>query len=72
MLTLIKNFYLWNQDTFGTRLYTIFSENLLEKMNLEINIIKIKKEKMDNILKKSMHQKYPSNGIHGYILHQIK
>ena len=47
MLTFIKEIFTWwNHQTFGTRIYTIFFlENLLEKMNLEINIMKIKKAK---------------------------
>ena len=46
MLTLFKKIFTWwNQDTFGTKLYTIFLENSLAKMNLEINIIRVKKEK---------------------------
>ena len=33
----------WNSQTLGTFLYTIFFGKFVGKMNLEINIIKIKK-----------------------------
>ena len=46
MLTFIKEILTWwDRQTFGTRMHTIFLENLLEKMNLETNIMKIKKKK---------------------------
>jgi hypothetical protein len=35
----------WNRQTFGTFLKLYFLENMLEKMNMEINIIKVKKMK---------------------------
>ena len=35
----------WNRQTFGTFLKQYFLENMLEKTNLEINIIKVKKTK---------------------------
>ena len=41
---ILKVFFTWwNRQTFGTFLKTLFTVNLLEKINLEINIIKIKK-----------------------------
>ena len=47
MLTLFKKIFTWwNQDTFGTRIKTIFMENLLVKMILVINIMKVKRKKM--------------------------
>ena len=46
MLTLFKKIFTWwNQDTFGTRIKTIFLENLW-KDHLEINIMKVKRKKM--------------------------
>ena len=33
----------WNRQTFGTFLKTYFLENMLVQMNMEINIIKVKK-----------------------------
>ena len=33
----------WNKQTFGTFLKTYFLENMLVQMNMEINIIKVKK-----------------------------
>ena len=46
MLTIFKEIFTWwNHQTLGTRIYTFFLGNLLAKTNLEINIIKAKKEK---------------------------
>ena len=46
MLTLIKKVFIWwNQETIGTKIKTIFLENLLEKTLLEINIMRVKKVK---------------------------
>ena len=45
MLNLKIIFTWWNKQTFGTFLKTLFQENTLAKMNLETNIIKIKKMK---------------------------
>ena len=39
----------WNKQTLGTFLKTFFLENLLEKMNLETNIMKIKKKIKDGL-----------------------
>ena len=41
-----KNIFTWwNKQTFGTFLKTFFLENMLVQINMEINIIKIKKMK---------------------------
>ena len=46
MLTVIKEIFTWwNRQTLGTRLTIFFLEILLEKIVMEINIIKQKKEK---------------------------
>ena len=46
MLTLLKKIFTWwNQDTFGTRLKTIFYGKFVGKMNLVINIMKVKVER---------------------------
>ena len=46
MLTLLqKIFTWWNQDTFGTRLKTIFYGKLVGSDDLVINIMKVKMEK---------------------------
>ena len=46
MLTLLKKIFTWwNQDTFGTRLKTIFSESLLEMMIWVTNITRAKVKK---------------------------
>ena len=74
MLTFFKQIFVWwNQTTFGTRIKTIFLENLLEKTHLEINIIKINLEKDGLFIKmKLMHQKFQTNGTHGCTLQKIK
>ena len=74
MLTLLKKIFTWwNQDTFGTRLKTIFYGKLVGSDELVTNIMKVKMEKdglfMQILL---MHQKYQLNGILGCILHLIK
>ena len=47
MLTLLKKIFTWwNQDTFGTRLKTIFFGKFVGKDHLVINIMKVKMEKM--------------------------
>ena len=46
MLTLLKKIFTWwNQDTFGTRLKTIFLESLLEMMNWVTNTTRAKVKK---------------------------
>ena len=35
----------WNKQTFGTLLKTLFLESMLVQMNMETNIIKVKKMK---------------------------
>ena len=60
MLTLLKKIFTWwNQDTFGTRLKTIFFGKLVGSDELATNIMKVKMEKdglfMQILL---MHQKY--------------
>ena len=42
----------WNKQTFGTFLKTLFLENMLVLMNMETNIIKVKKMKDGLFIKK--------------------
>ena len=44
MMGLKQIFTWWNKNTFGTFLKLYFLESMLEKMNSETNIIKIKKD----------------------------
>ena len=46
MLTLFKKIFIWwNQETFGTKLNTIFFGKFVGKDQLEINIMRAKMEK---------------------------
>ena len=74
MLTLLKKIFTWwNQDTFGTRLKTIFFGKLVGRMNLVINIMKVKMERDGLFIQiLLMLLKYQLNGILGCILHPIK
>ena len=48
MLTFIKQIFVWwNQETIGTKFYTIFFGKLEARMILETNIMKIKKKIRD-------------------------
>ena len=47
MLTFFKKIFIWwNQETFGTKLKTIFFGKLVGKIQLVINIMKVNLEKM--------------------------
>ena len=46
MLTFLKKFSQWNKDTFGTKNKNINFRNLLGQTFMEINIMRIAKEKM--------------------------
>ncbi|WP_435150273.1 NADH-ubiquinone oxidoreductase subunit NDUFA12 family protein [Candidatus Pelagibacter bacterium nBUS_44] len=74
MLTLFKKIFTWwNQDTFGTRLKTIFYGKLVGSDEFGNKYYESKKKRdglfMQIIL---MPQKFLLNGIHGYILHPTK
>ena len=74
MLTLLRKIFTWwNQDTFGTRLKTIFFGKLVGTDELGNKYYEGKNGKRWVIYSnKLMHQKFLLNGILGYILHQIK
>ena len=63
----------WNKQTFGTFLKTLFLENMLVLMNMEINIIKVKKMNDGLFTQKILKQlKSLQIGIYGYIIQLIK
>ena len=74
MLTLLRKIFTWwNQDTFGTRLKTIFFGKLVGTDELGNKYYESKTEKDGlSIQTQLTHQKFLLNGILGYILHQIK
>ena len=74
MLTLFKQIFTWwNHQTLGTRLHTFLKENLLAKMKMVTNTMRVK---MDEdglyIMEKWTQQKYQMNGFLGFILQKIK
>ena len=56
----------WNKQTFGTFLKTLFLENMLGQMNMEINIIKVKKMNVGLFIQKILRlQRLLLIGIYG-------
>ena len=54
MLTLLKKIFTWwNQDTFGTRLKTIFFGKLINKDTRRLNISFVTKKKIGNAVKRN-------------------
>ena len=74
MLTLLRKIFTWwNQDTFGTRLKTIFFGKLVGTDELGNKYYESKNGKDGlSIQTQLTHQKFLLNGILGYILHQTK
>ena len=72
MLTFLKIFTWWNNQTFGTRLNTLLSGKLLAKINLEINIIKQKRKRWVVYNGEIEASKYIVIGILGCIEQIIK
>ena len=74
MLTLLRKIFTWwNQDTFGTRLKTIFFGKLVGTDHLGNKYYESKNGKRWVIYSNTIDaSKFLLNGILGYILHQIK
>ena len=70
MLTLFKKIFIWwNQETLETKLKLFLQESLLEVTYMEINTMRIEKERDGSFTAvRLMPQKYLMSGIHGFIL----
>ena len=70
MLTTLKKIFVWwNQETLSTKLKTIFSGKYIGSDTFGNKYYESKKKKDGlSIAEKLMHQKYPMNGTHGFIL----
>ena len=75
MLTFFKQLFTWwNQQTLGTRIYTLLNGNLVGEDEFGNKYYESRKKKKDGLFikVKLTHQKYRMNGSPGYILQRIK